>query len=343
MVKPSSKTITKHDGGKTKTNSGQVGSNHRRNHAEGHNRSGEVRHQHRSHEATGGQGVRKEGRRNKEKKFTDDRSHSEYHHDQHRKSMYHIIPHDEFDDSDESDEEVVHIRRKKKSKRRKRDKKSNKNLAKFHGPQEDECKHGRKRSSEPGKEKHLVEQRRNSIRPIQVPHFPPPKVTIRADGVKIFPRHPALAKLKPQRPFTMAEIQLRKRCSNVVFAMPPAEDEEEMSISVTNRLIEKIIQYIKRRWFVRLNRKNSLLEISHRLNQRMYHARPYDSWVKRREREKVAERTGFYSSIMEHYVNLGNLQTNTATMVLTNLPPDLRIWLKKPQKSKVLNLQYEDI
>lgn len=117
----------------------------------------------------------------------------------------------------------------------------------------------------------------------------------------------------------------KRQDSNIVFNMPRQEDPEVIALRKTNKMVQKLIKYMKKSWKVRVNRKQEDRELEHRTLASVYTRKPDDWLEKIRSREDRALETGFFSPLDIPYEALIDLELDTALLTFKNLPPDLKI------------------
>ena len=107
--------------------------------------------------------------------------------------------------------------------------------------------------------------------------------------------------------------------------MPKQEDPEVLALRRTNKMVQKLIKYMKKSWKVRIDRKQAERELEHRTLVSAYTKKPDDWLEKIRAREDRALETGFFSAMDIPYESLVDLEMDTPMLTFKNLPPDLKI------------------
>ncbi|CAL8104419.1 unnamed protein product [Orchesella dallaii] len=117
----------------------------------------------------------------------------------------------------------------------------------------------------------------------------------------------------------------KRQDSSIAFVMPKLEDPEVLALRRTNKMVQKLIKYMKKSWKVRIDRKQEERELEHRTLASVYTRKPED-WMERvKTREVRAQLTGFFSPMDVPYDDLIDLELDTALLTFKNLPPDLKI------------------
>lgn len=117
----------------------------------------------------------------------------------------------------------------------------------------------------------------------------------------------------------------KRQDSDIVFVMPKQEDPEVIALRKTNKMVQKLIKYMKKSWKIRVDRKQEDRELEHRTLPSVYTRKP-DDWVDLiRDREERSLQTGFFSPLDVPYEALIDLELDTALLTFKNLPPDLKI------------------
>lgn len=117
----------------------------------------------------------------------------------------------------------------------------------------------------------------------------------------------------------------KRQDSDIVFVMPKQEDPEVIALRKTNKMVQKLIKYMKKSWKIRVDRKQEDRELEHRTLPSVYTRKP-DDWIDLiRDREERSLQTGFFSPLDVPYEALIDLELDTALLTFKNLPPDLKI------------------
>ncbi|ODM91123.1 hypothetical protein Ocin01_15559 [Orchesella cincta] len=128
----------------------------------------------------------------------------------------------------------------------------------------------------------------------------------------------------------------KRQDSSIAFVMPKLEDPEVLALRRTNKMVQKLIKYMKKSWKVRVNHKQDERELEHRTLASVYTRKPED-WMERiRAREDRAQLTGFFSPMDVPYDSLIDLELDTALLTFKNLPPDLKITAARWIRARLL-------
>ncbi len=104
-----------------------------------------------------------------------------------------------------------------------------------------------------------------------------------------------------------------------------AHDEEWEETHEAEVQAEELIEYLKDKWKVEIDRTSSLIELTMRTVEVTHHQRPENYWLLKRAQEKQAEHTGFFSSVRRPYAALGPPELDVPMLVFRNLPDTLKI------------------
>lgn len=132
----------------------------------------------------------------------------------------------------------------------------------------------------------------------------------------------------------------KRQNSSIAFVMPRQEDPEAFALKKTNKVVHKLIKYMKKSWKIRMDRKQCDRELEHRTLASVYTMKPPDWMQKIKNRESRALETGFFSAMDIPYDPLIDLELDTALLTFKNLPPDLKITVKRRTSHVLLNLIY---
>lgn len=127
----------------------------------------------------------------------------------------------------------------------------------------------------------------------------------------------------------------KRQDSRIAFLMPKQQDPQVIALRKTNKMVQKLIKYMKKSWKVRINRKQAPRELEFRTLASVYTSKPEDWLDKIRQREDAALETGFFSAMDIPYEAHIDMELDTALLVFKNLPPDLKITVKLNQKSSI--------
>lgn len=130
---------------------------------------------------------------------------------------------------------------------------------------------------------------------------------------------------------------LKRQDSHIAFNMPKQEDPEVLALRKTNKMVQKLMKYMRKSWKVRVDRKQDDRELEHRTLVSVYTKKPDDWQEQIRKREERSIETGFFSPLDVKYENLIDLELDTALLVFKNLPPDLKITVTTSNR-QLLNL-----
>jgi hypothetical protein len=117
--------------------------------------------------------------------------------------------------------------------------------------------------------------------------------------------------------------------------MPKVEDEDVVRRKQTEKMVHKLIKYMKKSWKVRVDPRQEARPLVYRTINTVSTEKP-DDWKELLEnRERIATRTGFFCGFDGPYVSLINLELDTPLLVFNNLPPDLKITVREPFSIRV--------